>query len=674
MIQEDNNNKKNLDLPVLKRIMNYIKPHSRVFISVLILVIITSIFTALKPTLIQRAIDDDFSGYKTPIVQTDEFSGIRVGDAFFKQDPEAFKNIFSLVYIDNIAYLVQGKVDYNKNFSKFNDDIKNADQIFKVVEMPTRDELIALRQGDTTGLMNLTFIIAIMTILTFIIGYFQSYLLMAMGHNIVTSIREDLLNHVEYLSLSFFDKNPIGKIVTRLTNDLQNLVELYSGVLIYLIKDIVLIIAILIFMLSQNVKLTLTTVASLPILYFFAMIFKKYDLIAYRRVRETLAKINGFLSEHIAGMKIVQSFAKEKKIFNKFEKINKEYRDANMFQIKVYSAFRPLIEIVVSLVGAGVIWIGAKDVISGRIKFGMLYAIINYIMMFFAPIFDLTEKYDMLQNAVASAERVFELSDTKIEILSPENPVEPDGFRGEIEFKNVWFAYNEEDWVLKNVSFKINAGENVAFVGATGAGKTTIITLITRLYDIQKGEILLDGVNIKNLDLKYLRTKVSSVLQDVFLFSGDIKSNISLNNTNITDREIIDACKFVNANRFIEKLPHKYSTIVNEMGTIFSQGERQLLSFARAIVLKTPVLILDEATSNIDTETEIFIQDALSKITKNRTTIIVAHRLSTIKNSHKIMVMHKGQLRESGSHDELIKKHGIYYDLYKMQYRVGGSN
>ena len=665
--------KKNFDLLTMKRIMSYVKPHLKLFIFVLILVVIISLFTALKPSLIQILIDNDFNGYETPIVQTDELSGVRVGGKFYKQDPNAAGDIYSLLYIDKVAYLVQGKVDYSKAFTKEDKNIRNGDELFNVVQIPTKDELYSLRQNDIKGLMNLTFIIALITILTFIMGFFKSYLLMVMGQNIVTSMRHSLLSHVEYLSLSFFNKNPIGKIVTKVTNDLQNLVDLYSGVLIYIIKDLILLAAILIFMLFQNVKLTLMTMASLPLLYIFALIFKKYDLRAYRRVRESLAKINGFLSEHIAGMRIIQIFAKEDKIFDKFEKTNREYKESNMYQVFVYSIFRPLIEVVVSLVMAFIIWIGANDVISGKITFGMLYAIINYILMFFGPILDLTEKFDMLQNAIASAERIFDLSDTKLEIVSPDNPVHFDDFKGEIEFQNVWFAYDEENWVLKDISFKINPGESVAFVGATGAGKTSIVSLITRLYDIQRGQILLDGVNIKLLDLKDLRTKVSSVLQDVFLFSGEIRDNISLNNKNITDEEIVKACKFVNADKFIEKLPYKYNTIVNERGAMFSQGERQLLSFARAIVLKTPVLILDEATSNIDTHTESLIQDALSKITKGRTTIIVAHRLSTIKNSDKIIVIHKGQLIESGNHEELLEKKGIYYDLYKLQYAANNN-
>ena len=432
-------------------------------------------------------------------------------------------------------------------------------------------------------------------------------------------------------------------------------------------KDIFLLSGILIAMFLLDVKLGIIVLISLPVIVSAAIVFKKYDRDAYRSVRVKLARINSALSENISGMKTVQIYHKEKKKFSEFDKINKDYCTASMKQVKVFAIFRPFIEFVSSLVLAILVWFGGMKVIDGTIQFGVLFACINYLMQFFQPIFDLTEKYDILQSSMASSVRIFMLMDNNEVISNKDNASKVGRLKGEIEFKNVWFAYNEGEWILKDVSFKIAPGEKAAFVGATGAGKTSIISLIQRLYDIQKGQILIDGIDIKEIDKYELRKNMASVLQDVFLFTGDIKGNIRLNNDSITDDQIVNACKYVNADRFIEKLPDKYSSHVSERGSTFSQGERQLIAFARAVAFNPPILILDEATSNIDTETESLIQDALSRITKDRTTIVVAHRLSTIRNSDKIIVLNKGRIKEMGNHNELLEKKGLYYNLYRLQ-------
>jgi ABC-type multidrug transport system fused ATPase/permease subunit len=375
------------------------------------------------------------------------------------------------------------------------------------------------------------------------------------------------------------------------------------------------------------------------------------------------------LSENITGVKTVQIYHTEDKMFNKFDSINKSYFQASMKQLTIFALFRPSVDLISTLTLAALLWFGSTEVLHLKMPIGTLFAFISYLTQFFQPIFDLTEKYDILQSSMASAERIFMLMDNDDMIKDVVKPVKIGRFKGEIEFKNVWFAYNEEQWVLRDVSFRIKPGEKVAFVGATGAGKTSIISLISRLYDIQKGEILIDGINIKDMDQHELRRNLATVLQDVFLFTGDIKSNIRLNDKSISDDDIIRACRYVNADRFIEKLSKKYDDAVNERGTTFSQGERQLIAFARAIAFDPPILVLDEATSNIDTETESLIQDALNKITKGRTTIVVAHRLSTIKNADKIIVLHKGKIREAGTHEALLNKGGLYYNLYKLQYK-----
>jgi len=519
------------------------------------------------------------------------------------------------------------------------------------------------------GVTHIGILYLIIITVAFIINYGQIYLIQYTGQKIIFNLRQQIFEHLQSLSLSFFDKNPVGRLVTRVTNDTDTLNEMYTSVIANLFNDIFIIFGIIIAMVSYNVKLALISLSTTPLIIGGMYIYRKLASQAYRLVRVRLARINAFLSEHISGMKIVQLFVTEHKKSKEFEKINKDYYDANMRQLTIFAIFRPSMDVIYSLTLALLIWYGGKDIISHKVEFGVLYAFVNYLQQLFQPIFDISEKYDILQSAMASAERIFILLDTKEQIKDPKEPIPLEDIQGKIEFKNVWFSYNGKDWVLKDVSFVVNPGETVAFVGATGAGKSSIISLLSRFYDIQKGEILIDGIDIRKVRQQDLRKHIGVVLQDVFLFTGDIKSNIRLNNKNITDNDIYMVAKYVNAHHFIKKLPESYESKVTERGSTLSAGQRQLLAFARALAFNPKILVLDEATANIDTETEMLIQDALKKLTKGRTTIAIAHRLSTIQHADKIIVLHKGRIREMGTHNELLQKKGLYYNLYMLQYK-----
>ncbi|MFA8344033.1 MAG: ABC transporter ATP-binding protein, partial [Rhodothermaceae bacterium] len=415
--------------------------------------------------------------------------------------------------------------------------------------------------------------------------------------------------------------------------------------------------------------LSLVTLAVLPALIYATFVFRKKARESYRNVRFHLARLNSFMQEHISGMHIVQLFGKEKTAKKKFADINSDYRKANVDSVFYYAVFYPVVEILSSIAVAMIIWYGSGQVLQESLKIGDLFAFIMFTEMFFRPIRDLSEKYNIMQTAMASSERIFKLLDNDQLVKNPENPKELSNVAGKIDFENVWFAYNEDEYVLKDVSFSINPGETVAIVGATGAGKTSVINIFNRFYDIQKGKIKLDGVDISELDKRELRKYVSTVLQDVFLFSGDIKSNITLGSEEITEEKMKAAAKTVGIEKFIEALPEKYDTEVKEKGSSLSVGQKQLISFARALAFDPTILILDEATSSVDTETEILVQKAIEKLLENRTSIVIAHRLSTIKNADKILVMHKGELREQGTHKELLENGGIYYKLYQLQYK-----
>ncbi|MBZ9688922.1 ABC transporter ATP-binding protein/permease [Clostridium estertheticum] len=669
---EEENITKEYDSKLMRRLLKFAKPYKWYIILVIFIMLIVTAMDLARPYLIKNAIDNNLMGYNKEytIVAKPLENSIPLGDKYVVQGYHRVGEPCSMVYHNNSYYIIHAKVQENTEFSIKVDRFTQGGASYKADIIKPAD-LKILRKTDAQEVIKTAVYIVIIAILIFILNYIQTYILQYTGQKIVFSIREAVFKQVEGLSLSFFDKNPVGRLVTRVTNDVETLNEMYTAVLVNLFKDLFMLVGIIIAMFILDVKLALITVGSLPFVIFTAYLFKKYDREAYRKVRARLARINSSISENISGMKTVQVFGKEEKKYKEFAEVNKSYKEATMGQIKVFAIFRPTMDLFSSLTLAVLLWFGGIRAIDGNIKLGVLFVFISYLMQFFQPIFDLTEKYDILQSSMASSERIFMLMDNQEKINNIKNPVEVDRLKGNIEFKNVWFAYKDEDWVLKDVSFNIQIGEKIAFVGATGAGKTSIINLITRLYDIQKGEILVDGQNIKHMRKEKLRENIATVLQDVFLFAGDIKGNVRLNNKNISDEDIIKACRYVNADKFIEKLPEKYSAPVNERGSTFSQGQRQLIAFARAIAFDPPILVLDEATSNIDTETESLIQDALNKLTINRTTIIVAHRLSTIKNADKIIVLHKGRIREIGNHEELVEKQGLYSNLYKLQYMEG---
>ncbi len=522
---------------------------------------------------------------------------------------------------------------------------------------------------DIPGLQLIIILLIATLVLQGVIQYAMTYLTSWIGQKIIYDLRKKIYTHVLNLNLKFFDNNPIGRLVTRVTNDVEVLYEVFSSGLVTAFGDILTIVWILYFMFTLDVKLTLVTLSVLPLLVYATSVFRKSVRNSYRKIRVLIASINSYIQEHITGISVVQLFGREKKTIDDFEKINSEHTLENKKSIMYYALFFPVVELLGAAAVGLIIWYGGGEAMRAAISVGVIISFVQYTEMFFRPIRDLAEKYNILQTAMASSERIFNLLDTQNPINDPENPVELKDVKGRIEFKNVWFAYNDEDYVLKNVNFTINAGEKVAFVGHTGAGKTTIINLINRFYDVNKGCISVDGVDIRNLSQKELRKNIGVVLQDVFLFSGDIRYNIDLDNTEISDDEIHYSLDNTGLRRFINELPDGISHKVNERGSTLSVGQRQLISFARALAYNPKILVLDEATSSVDTETELLIQKATEKLIEDRTSIIIAHRLSTIQSCDKIIVMHKGEIKESGNHQELLNKRGLYFKLYQLQYK-----
>jgi len=523
------------------------------------------------------------------------------------------------------------------------------------------------------GLIAIVLIYLAILILQFFVKYARTYLMQWIGQHIVFDIRMEIFRHLQRLSLAFFDKNPVGRLVTRVTTDVETLNEWFSAGIVSVFGDIFLLFGIIIVMISVNWKLALITFSVMPILAYITFFIRKRIRDAYRDIRTRIARINAYLQENISGMTVVQIFNREKRNFKKFDDLNTSHLEAHMRSIFYYSLFWPSVDLIESIALALIIWFGGMWKYSGAVTFGVLVLFIEYSRRFFRPISDLTNKYNILQSAMASSERIFMLLDNKPEIINPTNPKKLADFKGEIAFRNVWFAYKNNhdgtpDYVLKGISFHVKPGEKIAIVGATGAGKTSIINLLCRFYDVTRGEILLDGNNIKGLKIQELRSYIGLVLQDVFLFAGTVEENIRLGNKDISLKTVSRAAKDANVHHFIDKFPNQYQEKMMERGASLSTGQKQLLAFARALAFNPAILILDEATSSVDTESEILIQQALIRLMTNRTSICIAHRLSTIQNCDRIIVMHKGKIREEGTHQELLKIKGIYYKLYQLQF------
>jgi ATP-binding cassette subfamily B protein/subfamily B ATP-binding cassette protein MsbA len=668
------------DLQLLRRILSYAKPYwLLIVISVILVFIITAVDLA-RPYLIKIAIDEHIKGYTAPMVsflpEESPVKGVHYKGRIYVRETELSQEFpekarFQLIKYQGKYFLIQGVINPDKDYGVMEKNgqtfLKQGKSIYQARPL-SRSEARIFREKDIKDVTRLGLIYFVIVTAALFINYGQNYLLQFTSQKIVYDLREDVFTHLQKLSLAFFDKNPVGRLVTRVTNDTATLNELFTEVLINMVKDFFIVLGIIIIMLKLNWKLAIISYISIPLTLLSTYIYKKVAQDAYRKVRVKLAELNSTLQENISGMRIVQIFGQQYNKFKEFDSINLQNLQAEIKALKAEAFFRPSMDLIYSFVLALLVWYGGRDVLQGTIQFGVLYAFINYTEKLFRPINDMTQKFTLMQNAVVASERIFMLLDEEETITDPLHPKKFADFKGEIVFKDVWFAYEDEEWVLKDVSFEIKPGETVAFVGPTGSGKTTITNLITRLYNIQKGEILIDGINIKDLKQNDIRKMVAVVMQDVFLFSGNILSNITLDSPEISEEKAKKAARYVNAEEFIKKLPGGYYYEVKERGATLSAGQRQLIAFARALAFDPKVLILDEATASIDTQSEILIQDALNKLTAYRTTIVIAHRLSTIKNADKIIVLHKGRIKEMGTHHELLAERGMYYRLYKLQW------
>lgn len=625
-----------------------------------------------RPIIIGNAIDQYINGYYHPYVEADvsasdavNWNGLVLSrdQAVSKADSASFYQIF--LWKDHY-YMAENLTRAECTALQNADTSVLKNYVREGAQKLTSNDLKVLRQNDFKGILKAGILFLLLLFSGFFLNLADTWLLQKMGQQIVYKLREETFTHIHSLSLSFFNTTPVGKLVTRVSNDTEAVNELFSTILVKLFKNVVKIIGYAVVMLSINVKMAGISFLLLPLVAILTFVFRHLSRKAYQITRNKITELNTFLSEHISGMKLIQIFAREKEKYSEFEGKSMELYRANFREIMTFAIFRPSIYMVSVIAMILVIRTGSLSVLNGNLSLGTLFVFITYISSFFEPIQELSEQLGTLQSSIASAEKIFSVLDVKPEIVSPADPT-PVNILGEIEFRHVWFAYEEENYILKDVNFVIHPGEKAAFVGATGAGKSTILNLIGRYFDIQKGQILIDGIDIHEIDLDVLRGAIGQVQQDVFIFTGDIKSNVSLNNEAISPDDVRRAAEIVNADPFIQKLPHGYDEPVTERGSTLSAGQRQLLSFARTLAYDPKILVLDEATANIDTETETLITQALARLMDGRTTIMVAHRLSTIQHADKIIVMHHGEIKESGTHQELLVKDGLYKKLYELQ-------
>lgn len=653
----------------MKRLLKYLKPHKWTMTIATVLVLFIIGIELYRPIIIGDAIDDYINGYYQPYVETtQEAAGaVSYGDIWLTRNISGSpKEYYQIMLYQNHYYMAEHLTEKQCEKLKNGNTKEIKEQLEAGAQELDKSQLKELRKYDFSGILKAAALYLLVLLLGFVLNVADTWMLQKMGQDIIFKMREEVFEHIHSLSLNFFNTTPVGKLVTRVSNDTEAVNDLFSTILVKLFKNTVKIIGFAVVMLSINVKMALFSFVMLPLVTGLTFFFRHMSRVAYRITRNKITELNTFLSEHISGMKLIQIFAKEKEKYQEFEQKSMELYQANWREVMTFAVFRPSIYFLSVIATVIVIGSGSSFVLSGTLSLGTLFVFISYISSFFEPIQELAEQFGTLQSSLASGEKIFSILEEKPQIVTPVQPREVN-IQGKIEFRHVWFAYEKEDYILKDVSFVIEPGEKVAFVGATGAGKSSILNLIGRYFDIQKGEILIDGVNIQEIDTDVLRRAIGQVQQDVFIFTGDIKSNISLHNPAISREDVIQAARTVHADSFIERMPQKYDEPVTERGSTLSAGQRQLLSFARTLAYQPAILVLDEATANIDTETESLITQALETLMEGRTTIMVAHRLSTIQHADKILVMHKGEVMESGSHQELLAKDGMYKKLYDLQ-------
>lgn len=685
---EEDELSKAYDAQLMRRLMAFAKPYwVLVLISVVLLLFVTALDLAL-PFITKTAIDSYMTpgGRRIAGGDDDLIDTLRSHGALVELDTMIIVNMKRVE--SDIKYELEKKDLLREKFFILRKELVDEELLGKLSRQQLAffsddhvlfeeesirglaiSEKLALRAQDIRGVIRLVFFFLGCLVLIFIFRYAQMYLLQYTGQKVMFDMRMKLFSHLQKLNVSFFDKNPVGRLVTRVTNDVAVINEMFTNVIVSLFSDIFILIGVVGIMFYLNWKLAAVIMLVTPILVVVTVVFRNRIRRAYRWVRVTVAKINAYLAENISGIRVVQLFVREKENSRRFGIINRENFNAYMAQLLVFATFRPLIDLVYACAMALIIWYGGGRVIEQTLTFGALVAFLAYVEKFFQPIRDLSEKYNILQAAMASAERIFLLLDKKGELEVSTGDRKLQSISGNVDFEHVWFAYDNDNYVLKDISFSVEAGESLAIVGATGAGKTSLINLLLRFYDVQKGSIRLDGMDIKDLDRNSLRRNIGVVLQDVFLFSGSIRRNIALSREDMRDHELEEIARYVNADRFINRIPDGFSAEVKERGVALSQGEKQLLAFARALAYNPRVLILDEATSSVDSETEALIQDALARLMKKRTFIVIAHRLSTIERINNIIVLHRGRIVERGTHRELLEKKGYYHDLYRIQFK-----
>lgn len=660
----------------MKRLLGYLKPHKWVMLAATVLVLFIIVVELYRPIIIGDAIDDYINGYYEPYVESNTgetvYNGRRLarrGGEFSEEElSSGERKYYQLLLYEDSYYMAEGltAAESQMLIDAEPEVVKEFIDGYSSGIPLEREELKVIRRPDFHGILKAAALYLAVMAAGFLLNWADTWLLQKMGQKIIYSMREEVFSHIQSLSLNFFNTTPVGKLVTRVSNDTEAINELFTTILVRLFKNVVMIFGYAVIMLTKSPGMTLVSFALLPVVGVLTFYFRYVSRKAYQLTRNKITEINTFLSEHISGMRLIQIFAREKEKYGEFEKKSDELFNASWREMMIFAIFRPSIFMVSIIARAIVIAVGSYFVLTGRITIGTLYIFISYISSFFEPIQDLAEQFGTLQSSLASAEKVFSVLDVEPDIVNPEHPKTP-AMTGRIEFKNVWFAYENDDYILKDVSFTIEPGQKVAFVGATGAGKTSILNLIGRYFDIQKGQILIDGIDIREIDTDVLRGAIGQVQQDVFLFTGDVKSNISLDSDDINIDDVKRAAETVRASTFIEKMPEGYDSAVTERGSTLSAGQRQLISFARTLAHRPSILVLDEATANIDTETEGLITEALEKLMEGRTTIMVAHRLSTIQHADKIIVMHHGRIQESGTHQELLHQDGLYKKLYELQ-------